>query len=908
MDVTVGTIIGRDAELRQITRFLHEPAPAGAVLLLEGEPGIGKTTLWEAALQHAPSAAHVLRARPAESEARLAYTALADLLEPVYEDVRAELPGLQRDALDRALLRADEDEADRRTVATGLVSAAAALASTGGIVLALDDVQWLDRASRGALEFLARRLPTEARLLLTRRHERESAVPLGIDRLPPVVPVERILLGPLSLAGLHQLLADRLGLTLPRPTLIRLEQASGGNPFYALQIAAMLDEWSPTLGEALPLPTDLRDVLRRRLDRLPRESRHALLLTAAATRPTTADISEPALAPAVAEALVTVDQGRISFTHPLLASAVYTAASPAERREAHARLAAAADEVEERGRHAALAAVHPDAAVATLLDDAAASARRRGAPEEAGELQERAAELTPSDDRPARHRRTAAAAEHFFRGGDLGRAHALVERTLAETPGERTRGECLRLLGELRFNENSFPDAVTALEEALPLTDGAAAVAICQDLAFACLSMQRFDEALRHADAAVAAAAGAEDGVVAEALALATIIGHHAGQPVDHDLLDRALALEDPRRNVRLMMRPRSIAAMIASSEGRLAEASSRLRAVRDAAFERGEESELPLLLAYLAGTEWRRGSYDEAQRVVDDLLMIAAQAGNEPMRGIGLVHRGMVAALRGGVDDARAALDEAEELMARTGWALGGRYVCIVRGFLAVSVGDAPGAVAALEPLIAAVETGTYRDPAVFFVPDAVEALVATGARARAAALIARLEPAGYEWAEADLLRCRALLLADAGDLDAASVAATRAAAAAERLEQPLATARSWLTLGQIQRRRRRKRDARAALEQALRLCEELGTPLWAERVRAELARVGARAPEGGLTATERRIAELAATGLTNREIAQQAFVSPKTVEANLARVYRKLAISSRAELGARMAERAEK
>jgi DNA-binding CsgD family transcriptional regulator len=230
-------------------------------------------------------------------------------------------------------------------------------------------------------------------------------------------------------------------------------------------------------------------------------------------------------------------------------------------------------------------------------------------------------------------------------------------------------------------------------------------------------------------------------------------------------------------------------------------------------------------------------------------------------------------------------------------------------RAFLEHSVGDAAAAERVLEPVTAAVETGDWSDPELaLFAPGAVEVRIALGALDRARPLLEALEAVsrtGSTWTRTESRRCRALYLAAAGDVDGALHAAEEAVAIGESLEMPFVRARTLLDLGRLRRRLKQKRLAKEPLERALALFEEIGTPLWADRARAELDRAGARhAAADELTETERRIAELAASGLTNREIAQAAFVSPKTVEANLARVYRKLGIRSRAELGARMAK----
>jgi hypothetical protein len=206
-------IIGREAELRAVERFLDGLAAEPRALVLDGEAGIGKTTLWLAAVAAAGARSfRVLQARPSESEARLSYAALADLVGTVFEDWRAALPPVQERALAAALLRADADEAaDARTTATALVTVLGELAAEAPTLVAIDDVQWLDAASARALEFAARRLPPGVGLLLTRRTDHESEPPLGLRRSFPEDRLERLVPGPLSLGALHHLISTRLG-------------------------------------------------------------------------------------------------------------------------------------------------------------------------------------------------------------------------------------------------------------------------------------------------------------------------------------------------------------------------------------------------------------------------------------------------------------------------------------------------------------------------------------------------------------------------------------------------------------------------------------------------------------------------------------------------------------------------
>src|SRR4051812_18090388 len=229
------SVIGRDRERAALAEFLARRDGPSA-LVLEGEAGIGKTTLWEEALRSAAvDACLVLRCRPASAEAQLAFSGLGDLL--AGEDVDEALPSLpapQRRALEAALLRAEGDASDVRAIAGGALGVLRHAAHRRPVVIAVDDVQWLDAPSRTAIEFALRRAAgLQVLLLVARRSDRDDELPLGLARAQPVT---RLTLEPLSLGALHRLIHERLALSLPRPALRRLHEASGGNPFYALEI------------------------------------------------------------------------------------------------------------------------------------------------------------------------------------------------------------------------------------------------------------------------------------------------------------------------------------------------------------------------------------------------------------------------------------------------------------------------------------------------------------------------------------------------------------------------------------------------------------------------------------------------------------------------------------------------
>ena len=373
-------LVGREPELAAIDEVLAAGDGLRALELV-GEPGIGKTTLWQEAVARARSAGlRVLAARPAESEAKLAFAGLTDLLADVEPELLATLPPPQRQALDVALLRVEAGRApSRRLVGTALFSLLRELAADAPTLLAVDDAQWLDRASAAALEFAVRRLSTvPLRLVVSARAD---AVTPELVTIVADERVRRLDVGPLSVAALQRIIAGRLGVSLPRPTLVRLAEACGGNAFYALEIARRLAERDEQTWTPLPVPADLRTLVARRIASLPAATRDALLRAAALARPAYDLVDVRALAPAESAGLVTVDRaGQIAFTHPLFAAAVYATAVSDERAAVHRALAASVRDAEERARHLALATTTPDAGVARVLDEAARGRTRVALP------------------------------------------------------------------------------------------------------------------------------------------------------------------------------------------------------------------------------------------------------------------------------------------------------------------------------------------------------------------------------------------------------------------------------------------------------------------------------------------------------------------------------------------------
>ena len=907
-------VVGRDERLAQLDRFVRGLAGGPETLVVEGEAGIGKTTLWKVAVDAAVERGYsVLGSRPSESEAGLAYSGLADLLEHADRSSVVSLPEPQRSALEVALLVSEPvgGAPEPRAIYAAFGGVLRSLSRETPVLVAVDDLQWLDRSSLRALEYVSRRIGDErVGIIATVRLDAHVATPARAGLADAVV----VELGPLSPAALYQLIKVQLDARLPRSTVLRIHRETGGNPFFALELARVLVVAGlPGAGEPWPVTDDLRAMVGARVARLPKSVRSALLLAAASSRPTVAGLGVSAVRAAERAGIVTVgEHGQVRFAHPLFAAAVYGNAAVEERRCAHASLADAETDVEARARHRALACADVDEEVAELLVEAATRADHRGAPDIAAELQERAFMLTPPDRRDDLWERRVKEAEYHLRTGDLERARTLLIE-LADEPRESlAQSRVFRLLGETCYRMRFLDEAIRCLREAITAADGdPAAVARAElDLTYILLySFASFAEADAAAGHALAnAALVGNDALLASALAASAVTGLVLGAGLDEEKLAHALSLEDRDHRGPIERQPSFVAGWALLQTDQLDHAKSVLEPLRDRLIARGEESDLPDVLALLARTECLAGNLAEAEQLADDGYDLAMQEGSDSLAASTRAVRALVAAHAGRVEETRAAAADAIELARRSGWQIAAFYAATALGHLELVLGNDAAVVATLASSIALVEEQGVGEPSRRpFLPDAIEALVHLDELDRADRLTQMLEQSGRElqrpWAIVSGARCRALVLAARGEAAAALDGLERTLAEHPMLPMPLEQARTLIVKGQLERRRKQKRLARESLERALGLCEAIGATLWAERAHAELARIRGVPEPNELSPTEARVAALAASGLTNREIAASAFMSQKTVESNLSHVYRKLGIRSRAELGVKLA-----
>jgi DNA-binding CsgD family transcriptional regulator len=911
-------VIGRDEELALVRAFLDGLSSGPRALVIEGEAGIGKTAVWLASLDEAAArGCRVLRCAGEESEARLSFVGLNDLIGEDADEFLPALPAPQRDALEVALLRKTRDAGrgpEPKAVAIALRSLLVEIARAAPVVVAVDDAQWLDAATVRALAFAARRLDgCPVGVLATVRAPVRSTDVLGLERALGSEELRRKRLGPLSLGALSILLERRVGHHYRRSHLVRIERVTGGNPLFALEVARALGP-APALraGGALPVPVSLREAVADRVAALPLNGRESLLVVAALSHSTVELVAQASSAAGLALAedagLLTIDRDRVAFTHPLYGAAVYTAAATGRRRAVHGRLAELVSDPEERARHLALATDGPDDEVAATLEAAAGHARARGAWDAAAELLEQARVLTSRGHAEAARRRGVRAAEHHMHAGDRARARALLEEIARDAPRDATRGDALRLLAEISYNEDGFAEAAALLEKALDgLDDRALAIVIELSLCYVrCHHLGDVARADALADHALAQATSLGDpGLEAAALAIRAIVDFMRARRIDWSMVERALALEDPGRLLPLQLRPSMLAAQLELGiVPRLAVAREGFEALRTELVNSGDESELALVAVWRTWLELLAGDLIAAGAYADEALHHSALSDSERDRSWGLAQRALVRAHAGDEAGARADAEATREACTALGASEPLLWVAGTLGALELSLGNAGAAWTAMAPLAERVEAGGVGP--IGFVADALEALIVLGELDRADRLIERYEQRGQElerpWVLATAARCRGLSLAARGDLDGAQAALERALAEHGRLELEFSLARTLLAQGHVRRRRREKRLARDSLGRALALFEAMGARLWAERARAELARVAPRAAPGELTAAERRVVELAAGGLSNKEIANTLFVSIHTVEAHLSHAYAKLGVRKRSQLAGRL------
>jgi DNA-binding CsgD family transcriptional regulator len=892
------------------------------VLVLRGEAGVGKSALLAWAAERAGDVAGgmtVLCAAGVEAEVQLPFAALHQLLRPVLEHL-GRLPAVQAAALraafglaaapgDRGL--GSERPGDRFLLSVGVLSLLADAAEQRPVVCLLDDAHWMDQASADALVFAARRLGAEGVGLLFAARDAE---PRGFDA--PGLPELR--LGGLDSGAAARLLADAVPSAPAAGVADRLLAAAGGNPLALLELPAAL---SPAqlagrapLPDPLPVGAGVERAFADRAGRLPAAARTMLLLAAADDTGEAATVLRAAgglgldagaLGPAEAARLIRAEGGRVEFWHPLVRSAIYRAATFAERRAAHLALADALDgpgQADRRAWHRAAAAVGPDDAVAGELERSAGRAQARGGYATAAAALERAAELTGQE--PTRARRLAAGAAAAWLAGRPQWALEMAGRAGRLDPPPRLRADLQLLRGRIELGSGSqfqahrlLADGATAVagtdpgKASLMLSEAAHVAWYAGDMANTAKAGQRLDTLAVPEDSP----ARLMGRVLAGLAALMTGDTSHAAR------LRRAVAAIARAAQTPVQLGYPGRAALFVGDD---AAAADLLGRAVDAARAAGTVGILPWLLGQVALVQAWTGRWPVAVATASEGLRLAAETGQDNAAALHHAILAWVAAAQGREQDCHTHATAALEQAARQELAVPASIAAWALGLAELGAGRPAAALGQLGELAAAGPGLGHPLTAALAAADLVEAAVRAGRPEAVPDAIASLErwatAAAVPWGLALVARCRGLL--SDGDTAARHFAqALELHAAAGR---PFDRARTQLLYGEVLRRARRPSQARGHLRAALDGFEQLGAAGWAGRARAELRASGETARRRDpstltqLTPQELQIARLAAAGATNREIAGQLFVSPRTVEYHLYKVFPKLGIASRAEL----------
>ncbi|MGW5851706.1 AAA family ATPase [Streptomyces sp. NPDC055254] len=901
------TKVGQGELIKAVDRALTTHGRA----LLTGPAGAGKTEVVRAVAAAAEARQEtVLRLAPEAADQWIPEASAAALLASVPAAALEGLSGPQRTAI--ALLRreADAPGAGRDHVALRLavVEVLRTLAARRPVLLVLDNAQWLDAESTGLLRFALRLTPPRVRVLVAECVQ--GGTPVGEPLCGPGTPAIRV--PPLGADEVAELLSRR---GLPARLAGRIHQASGGNPRLALALGHSLAEsrdGSAHHADTLPICGQAREVARRLLAEAPAQARRTLLLAALAARPTTALLrragrpdAEAELAEAERAALIRVaEDGTVEFTAGALPTALAADAGWPERSAAHAALASAVDDPIQAVRHRALAVDTPDQWLAAEITEAAAACRRRGQRALAAELGLLAADRTPSWLAGEELARLVGAAED---AGWAGRADLARRATRAVLARDASRAD--RVRARLAVID-AAGQALGALDETFACaTDDAAgdpSLMAAVQLRVAWKNNLSDGDPVRSRDAAAEAGALAALGgdQVAEAMALTVRarMGRILGDPDAEEILAEALALPAPEVPLGMRHAPQYLAVRHALFDDRVGEARRQLMVLLPAVQRTGSAEDVFEVLRSLTEAELRGGHCAAASAHARRALELTIEAGLSPgpawyvaskAEAMGGSFARAAGYARRGIQASREEHDQV--FLTRNLHAL---------GLVELATGEAAKAVATLSRVAELEAAQQVVDPSILrWHGELAEALVAADAPGEAAELIDRVRTVavslGRTGVVAALDRARGLCLSARGDADEAVRLLEDTAARFAELRLPLERGRTLLALARVERRRRRRAPARAALTAAAEVFERAGATPWAELAREPAPAEGSRTEAAAtLTEAETRLALLVSQGASNQEAAAKLFLSVKTVEARLTRIYQKLDVRSRAQL----------
>jgi DNA-binding CsgD family transcriptional regulator len=881
---------------------------AGGVVVITGEPGMGKSALLAWATSEARGF-RMLRARGLESETELPFAALGDLLRPVVSELE-QIPERQAAALAGALAIGPPAPSDRFAVAVATLSLLSAASEREPLLAIVDDAHWVDGLSLEALLFAARRLNEEpVCLLLAVRPDEGTFRGEALDTLT-LAGLERTVALELldDVADLHPLVARQIA------------DATGGNPLALLELPRQLSSDQLSGREALPVQLSVAPAIERnflrRVQGLPETTRRALVV-AAASDSDDAEIVVSALAelrldradlaPAEADGLIVLAQGRLDFFHPLLRSSLYSSLPPEELRGIHAaygRALSGDQNLERRAAHLAEATEAPDDSVAATLESAADRALARGGYAAAARTLHRAASLTVTA--PERARRMLRAAQNFRLAGDHELALHLLDEALVDATDEpllsaEIHHVRIKVVTTIRLPLHAGLTLAREAERIAARDPAKAALLFAHAAQTAAFSGNGSDAvaAARRSRELLADGHGELDGETAVLLGHAFLL---TGQRSSAEEMAGEVgeALENGGRDSsEVGMFYASLLFWLEAYEPARQELQSQIAAARGA----GALGVLPQLLDTLAAVDTRAGRWVDAYATSTEALALARETRDGRQTASTLTTLARLEAGQGKADDCRAHAQEAMELARRYGDKLAEAWAIAALGLLELGLGQSDEAIREFTRIQNLADADTLFDSAaVMWRADRIEAHV----RARRAKDLGELDtPAlatsGSAWVRAASARAAALVIGPEKIDDAFA----EALSLHEEAGIPFELARTELCYGERLRRARRLSDARRPLRSALATFERLGAAPWADRARKELAASGERSSPSGrnariakLTGQELQVALLVADGATNREAAAALFVSPKTIEGHLGRAYAKLGVRSRTEL----------
>lgn len=898
------------------------------VLLIEGEPGIGKSTLLDDLLDRAAQRGTVVLAcRPSPSEMDLSYVGLIELFIGLPDEVIEALPGPQARVI-RMILRREEPDAQFGLLSLYLAAAATirSLAAHGSVLVAIDDAQWLDHPSARALVFVVRRLAgTATRIAIVRRAGEATDWIGDLTRVIHDSRVDEVRLAPIGPRDLSRVLRLVLGWAPTWPRTVRIAELSRGNPLHALELARAIGSVREGVDLDGSLPDSVVELARSRIAKLAPQVRAALEIAAIPHAPTldllrqlgrTATDLDAALSDAEHRGIVTIDGGRVRFSHPILAAAVYGSIPVPRRQRLHRAVAALTADVEERARHLARASEDPDPEVALALAEAAEVAWRRGAPTAAADLLRLACLRTPHHQADTLALRRIAYGRILYSAGDAAGAIAHLQSLAATLPAGVVRA---RALFHLMYIARVSGPLGTAIDYGLQAATESVGDPVFQAEVYSLLSrisnndIERKLDAARKGIEAIERVCEPDPYVLFHAHAALVEAEFYAGLGIHLERLD---GLHPPAGfrfpPVRTAVAREDLVGRLLAYDGRIDEGLRVLQGICDRAVVE-DIALVPVILGWMAEVEIMAGRFQRAAELTRDAIEQSEHIGGTDGNPWEVGFHGVALALLGRLDQAevvasrvltRAEADPSVDQDAAP--------ACLALGIVALSRGEFPAAADYLRQVDRVKLDAGIREPRLCaHASELIEALVGAGELGEAAEVLARLESdaasSAGQWSLVVAARCRAILHAAQGRLDEALISAQLALSLADGLPMLFERGRTLLAAGQIHRRRREKLLARQALTAAMEVFDGLPAPVWAARSRAELARIPLQRNDDGLTPTEQTIARLAVEGLTNREIANRAFISPKTVEVNLTRIYRKLGVRSRAALARQWAVSAE-